>query len=270
MNSFSIRKAFSFGWDKVLGNLGFFVPFSLIVLVVSFVTSAFEALLADMPMDLVMEIIVEIVLLLLSYAVSLIIAMWAIRVSVDAADGREMSYRKKIIPSWEVVWKFALSNIMLYVVVGFPMLLGFITLSVPFFLSLISGQGVLTGELLGTAAPIYILIFFVLVAASVYLSIRLYFSPYLVVDKKLGPINSFRNSWRMTRGSFWKLLGLSIALGLLIFAGLALLVVGLLVALPVALVASGYVYRRLEGEYVPTPSGDSVPESDLQVPTPTL
>lgn len=80
------------------------------------------------------------------------------------------------------------------------------------------------------------------------------FTPYLIVDKKLWPIEAMKESARITKGHRWQLLGFVLVLTLLNIAGALLLFVGLLVSVPVSVLAVVHAYRALErkaGEIVP-------------------
>jgi uncharacterized membrane protein len=71
---------------------------------------------------------------------------------------------------------------------------------------------------------------------------------YLIVDRKLGAIDSIGTSWRITNGHKGNLF-LLMLLGILVsIAGLLACCVGLLVAIPIVQFAMAYVYLRLNGE----------------------
>ena len=71
-----------------------------------------------------------------------------------------------------------------------------------------------------------------------------YFS-YLMIDRNLGPIDALKESGKITDGVKWKLLWFSLALvGINILGALALLV-GLLVTVPLSMMAEVYVYKKL-------------------------
>ena len=75
--------------------------------------------------------------------------------------------------------------------------------------------------------------------------VRFSFSPLILVDTKMGPIASMKESWAITRGNFWKLVLFWIVVALVNFAGFLLLGVGLLVTVPLTTLASIYIYREL-------------------------
>lgn len=77
-------------------------------------------------------------------------------------------------------------------------------------------------------------------------ALMIMFAGYAVVDEGRGPITSIKESARLTKGHRWKLLGFVLAtLGINILGFIAL-IVGLLVTMPVTLIATAYVYRSLQ------------------------
>jgi len=79
------------------------------------------------------------------------------------------------------------------------------------------------------------------------------FAPVIVIDQGLGPIEAMKESMRITRGHLWPLLGLVVLLVLLVFAGIVALFVGVLVAIPVAMLSLVHAYRALLFQAGPRP-----------------
>ena len=73
------------------------------------------------------------------------------------------------------------------------------------------------------------------------------FSPFLVIDRELGPIEALKESVRVTEGNRWPLLGFVLLLMLIVLAGTLALGVGLLVAIPVVSLAMVHAYRLMSG-----------------------
>jgi uncharacterized membrane protein len=71
------------------------------------------------------------------------------------------------------------------------------------------------------------------------------FTTFIVVDRELGPIEAMKESYRITRGHKWDLLGLVYVLIIVAVFGLVALVVGLLVSIPVCTLALVHTYRVL-------------------------
>lgn len=88
--------------------------------------------------------------------------------------------------------------------------------------------------------------FLLLVVPGVILMLGLLFSSYLIVDKKKGPIEAIKESWRITDGHKWQLLLFVLAIVGINLLGLLALLVGLLVTIPVSALAAVHVYRFLE------------------------
>ncbi|MEM6530174.1 MAG: hypothetical protein AAF653_17880, partial [Chloroflexota bacterium] len=103
------------------------------------------------------------------------------------------------------------------------------TVAVTFIVSIIVGFG-----------------FLLFIIPGVYLSARLSFAGYLCLDRGLGPIDAIKTSWDITRGHAATLILYGIVAFFLIVAGLLALVVGVLVAVPVAMAAFAIIYNTIE------------------------
>ncbi len=79
------------------------------------------------------------------------------------------------------------------------------------------------------------------------LTTMLYFTTTLVIDKNLGAIDALKESARMTKGHRWQILFLILAIIGINLLGVAALVVGLFVSVPVSILAMIHAYRHLAG-----------------------
>src|SRR3989344_5163600 len=70
-------------------------------------------------------------------------------------------------------------------------------------------------------------------------------SSIIIIDTKTGPIAAMRESYAITKDSFWKILLFWIVTALFNLLGLLLFWVGLLVTVPITTFASIYIYREL-------------------------
>lgn len=89
-----------------------------------------------------------------------------------------------------------------------------------------------------------------LIVPGVIIALAFMFSSYLIVDKGRGPIEAIKESWRVTKGHKWELFLLVLAIIGLNILGLIALVVGLLVTIPVSMIAIVHAYRILEGREI--------------------
>jgi hypothetical protein len=87
--------------------------------------------------------------------------------------------------------------------------------------------------------------FILLIIPGVILAVRLQFATYLIVDKNLGPIEALKKSWNITRDNTWNLFFFGLLIGLINILGAICLVVGLFVTVPLGMVATASVYRKL-------------------------
>lgn len=88
---------------------------------------------------------------------------------------------------------------------------------------------------------------------GIYLGLKYQFFSYLIVDKELGILDSLKESSQITQGVKWQLLGFCLAvMGVNILGALAL-GVGLLVTVPLTVVAHVFVYRKLSARMMLAP-----------------
>ncbi|MFA6158638.1 MAG: hypothetical protein WC763_03395 [Candidatus Paceibacterota bacterium] len=76
--------------------------------------------------------------------------------------------------------------------------------------------------------------------------IRLNFFAFILVDEGLSPLDALKKSFAITKGHFWRLAGFALVLDLIIMAGVLALGIGALVAIPVCLLSTAFVYGRLK------------------------
>jgi uncharacterized membrane protein len=84
-----------------------------------------------------------------------------------------------------------------------------------------------------------------LIIPGIFFALRLQYTSYLVVDKNLGPLEAIKKSWAITRGNVWNLFFFGLLLGLINILGFLCLLVGLFVTVPLSMLATAFVYRKL-------------------------
>jgi len=72
---------------------------------------------------------------------------------------------------------------------------------------------------------------FALLVPGIIIACRLVFVSYIVMDKKLDPIEAVELSWKMTRGHGWKIFFMGFASFFIIICGLILVIVGVIPAI---------------------------------------
>lgn len=114
-----------------------------------------------------------------------------------------------------------------------------------------------------------------LIIPGIYLALRYGFFWYGIIDGRQGVFDAFHESAEMTRGVKWQLILFTLACIGVTLLGLLSLGIGLLVAMPVTMLASAHLYRVLLKQSVdkvnaaavpPTPPQSSMPQ---EVASPT-
>lgn len=111
---------------------------------------------------------------------------------------------------------------------GYPQLLNFVIASIIY--AILVGVG-----------------FILLIVPGVIFGIKYHFYSYLIVDKNMGPLEALKKSGEITKGAKWQLFLLGLACGLVNLVGLLALGIGLLITVPVTMLAYAHVYRKLLG-----------------------
>ncbi|HVU75724.1 MAG TPA: glycerophosphoryl diester phosphodiesterase membrane domain-containing protein [Candidatus Paceibacterota bacterium] len=152
-------------------------------------------------------LVVSLVALFVGIVAQIFIKMGSINFALKANDD-VVAVRVSDLWAPEMFWQYLLASI----VVGIMVVVGFILLIVP----------------------------------GIYLALRFLFVQYLIVDRKMGMSDALKESSRMTEGKKWRLLGFLLLVILLNIVGAILLFVGLLVTIPVTMIATAHLYRSLE------------------------
>jgi len=80
---------------------------------------------------------------------------------------------------------------------------------------------------------------------GIYLALKFQFFRFLVVEKGMGPIEALRDSGRMAKGNIWNLFKLISVLAAINLLGALIFGIGLLVTIPMTILALVYVYKKL-------------------------
>lgn len=144
---------------------------------------------------------------ILSMFVSTFATFTFTRIGLSAIEGRAFGWKDV----FEVHWKTFALFLVATILTGIVYIVGLALLVVPFIIALV----------------------------------RLNLFGYALVGEGASPVDSLRRSWLLTKGYFWKLVGLFLASALLVLLGALALGVGVFVAMPVISLAIAHVYDRL-------------------------
>lgn len=94
-------------------------------------------------------------------------------------------------------------------------------------------------------AVVVIVGFILLIIPGIILSIKFQFFEYFIVDKKMDAVDSLKASWKITKGVKWNLFLFGLLLALINILGFLCFIIGLVIAVPLTMVANTWVYRKL-------------------------
>lgn len=98
-----------------------------------------------------------------------------------------------------------------------------------------------------------------LVVPGLVAAVRLSFTPFLIVDREMAPVDAVKASWAATRGHGWSLFGLLLVSALILLGGLVLLLVGVVPAIAWIATAWAAYYHRATTSEGATAAGDADP-----------
>jgi len=138
-------------------------------------------------------------------AASIYIGIGFTRIAFKLAKEEHTVYAD-IIPPWDLVWRYALASLLSGLIIG----LGFLLLIIP----------------------------------GIYFALRFSMVRFAILEGA-GVKESLRKSSAMTEGKKWHILGFFIVFAVINILGAMLFLVGLLITVPVTLIAYAEVYRHL-------------------------
>lgn len=150
----------------------------------------------------------EVVLNIVVYVLSIGLTLGSIKIYLSFVDNKTPQF-SDLFSLFEarLLWRYFLTSL----IYGFAVLFGFILLIIP----------------------------------GIYIAIKYGFYTYILVDKRVGVFESLVLSGQITKNRIWELFLYHLLLFFVVVAGVLALVVGLLVALPTASLATTYIYRKL-------------------------
>lgn len=102
-----------------------------------------------------------------------------------------------------------------------------------------------------------------LIVPGIIIACRLAFVSYLVMDKKLDPIEAVETSWKLTRGHGWKIFFMAVASFFIVIFGLVVMVVGVFPAITWIACSFASLYQSVlyekEQSYVKVETSSSGP-----------
>lgn len=239
MEKFSNKEAIKFGWEKMKANFWFFVG----------------AILTTFAITLIINMIIPI----LGSLIGMFLSLGLYLIALTIHDGGKPKFTD-LFSGFKFFLKYLGALIILGLIIGIG--IGIIALTIILTIGASVSFALAAKSSLISLVPIPALLVVIAVGIiGLYVSIRLQFFGWLIIDKNLGPIKSLRESFKLTKGVVGKLFGFGIVLGLINILGALALGIGLLATTPIALVGTAYVYRKLSSNMGATISAQPTPST---------
>jgi hypothetical protein len=239
---FSIQEAIRFGWHGVKSHSGVLFPAMLVVAVIQMLSMFFDS---DAPTAL--DVSASIVL----GVASVFVGTGLTQIALGIAQGHHVAFRQ-LFPHWRIAWNYFVAGLLSGLIVMIPIA---VAVGIGFLAVFFTGGSAIFGGAPAAMTGMIIAGFVAAgavivggVAAALYLGIRYSMVRYAVLDHH-AIVQSLRTSWAMTSMHVWKLAGFLAVLGLLNVLGFVVLVVGLLVTIPISIIAYAHVYLKLKSHH---------------------
>jgi hypothetical protein len=249
MTSFSKGEAIRYGWEVMKQKFWFFLVIAIIVFAINIPFALISHQLQNNHS--VIALVCDILVNIASVIISLWLSLGVVRICLNLYETKAATYADLFSCGGSLIWKYFLSSLLvsLMVLAGFILLsIPCICLALPQFINYLA-QG---GQFFYPSRFFILMVlaaFTLLSIFGIYLTLRLQFIGYLIVEDNLGPVAAIDRSWKITRGHVWNLFLLSLLLLLINLAGLICLVIGVLATYPATLMANTFVYKWLKQSY---------------------
>jgi membrane-anchored glycerophosphoryl diester phosphodiesterase (GDPDase) len=228
MNKVSPFAAIKTGWqcakEHFIVSLGLILAFSVVNVLLSFIPP---------------EGGVGMIALLFNFLLSMVWSLGIVRLSIEVVDGEEPRFGvfKEVLPR---LWHFIVLTIIMTIFMLIPAcaIIGVGAASCSVSLTTLSAFD-------PTALSTLSLWMLLACVPAIYISIRLIFAPYLLIDRGVGPVEAIKMSWKASypvQGRVFIFLILAFLVGLL---GVLCFLVGVFVSMIVVIYAQGALYRQV-------------------------
>jgi len=242
---FSIRESLRFGWHTVRTQSALVFQVVLILLGLQVLESIIQKVLQDTPLGFVAGVALSVLIFFVSVGATI--------VTLRLARG-ESAHLKELLPPWRVVGRSLLASALSMGIMLAPLALaGVVCAGLVFmFVGHLNFQS--TAQFFALFSPtlgssVFGMALAVIMALGLsgmfYLAARLAVVRFTVLEGP-GVVKSVREGWSLTRGSTGKVFLFLTALIAINVLGMLALFVGLLVTLPVSLIAYAYIYEKLK------------------------
>ncbi len=257
-SSFSIKEAFSYGWETFKKQWKFLVPYFTIIIITQGIISYLGG--EKSPFIPLISLIVNLVGTILI----IFLSAGSIKTIIMIYNNKNVSIAQNLFATQKETWKFFKVSLAMMVYL-FPLLFPLALIKLSLLLST-PADSIVTFLLAGFGGIILIIVFPIIIL----ILLGILFSTYISFDHDFGIFESVKYSQKITKGRRSKIFLFLLASGLIVILGMICLFVGLIIAIPVVSLATVYVYKKLDAQYRATHGETNENTTTVHVHTETI
>jgi hypothetical protein len=231
--SFSVGDAISFGWNTFKKD-----PMTIVYVLIPMLVPPVLNQILTMFVGKNPHWIILLLLIVINVAVSLTISIGLIRVLLTVAAGKKVDISDFYTGYTLAIPYFLASLLTGVIILGVGLAAVLVGAILYFILNAVIHD-------VGTMQIATVIGIVIVVAVAAFVSVKLSMWKYLLIDKKMGVVESVRESWKITQGKEASLVLFAIASVGIVLVGILALILGVFVALPVVQLGYIYIYKKL-------------------------
>ena len=231
---FSKREIITSSWNIMKPHL------SLLILAILFIFGL-NLLLSTLQEEILGDIKAQSILFTIAaYLFQMGLNLGMLRISLNIINNKEVNF-SQLFGSFDVLIPYILATIVLIAILLIAASPGIILLLVSVSADWDSMSNLEAPDDWSVIIPIILIII-----PAVYISVRLQFYNYFLLDEETGIIESIKRSAEISKGYVGELFLLGAVLSIIILVSIIPLGLGLLISIPLSTMATSYVYLKLK------------------------
>ena len=231
---FSKREIITSSWNIMKPHLSLLILAILFIFGLNLLLSALqEEILGDIKAQ-------SILFTIAAYLFQMGLNLGMLRISLNIINNKEVNF-SQLFGSFDVLIPYILATIVLIAILLIAASPGIILLLVSISADWDSMSNLEAPDDWSVIIPIILIII-----PAVYISVRLQFYNYFLLDEETGIIESIKRSAEISKGYVGELFLLGAVLSIIILVSIIPLGLGLLISIPLSTMATSYVYLKLK------------------------
>ena len=231
---FSKREIITSSWNIMKPHLSLLILAILFIFGLNLLLSALqEEILGDIKAQ-------SILFTIAAYLFQMGLNLGMLRISLNIINNKEVNF-SQLFGSFDVLIPYILATIVLIAILLIAASPGIILLLVSVSADWDSMSNLEAPDDWSVIIPIILIII-----PAVYISVRLQFYNYFLLDEEAGIIESIKRSAEISKGYVGELFLLGAVLSIIILVSIIPLGLGLLISIPLSTMATSYVYLKLK------------------------